>query len=292
MINSKARLSCRRFIVPVFVYLALSLFCCIAAMAEGSLNFDMPVPAGTNLEDAKELRMAGRQVETALYASDKSADAVAEYYRNFFQEQKFQKLIDKANIKTKRQNLRFKKDELLVSITITAGEDKTRIVTAKYLQPAGEPPLEEIKPSVKDTLFALPKQDVPGKDLADVPRPPESVRIASLGRGMNATIIYTTSLDVAAAADFYRQKMPQKQWAPVNEVSARKAVEAYEGATGKKGLGIQSPFSDGEDFQQIINDSYVLNFSADFGSCQITIFPNFLGRELGSMVQIAYSEKQ
>ena len=276
----------------IFVFLMLSLSCRIAAIAEGNLNFNIPVPAGTNLLDTKELRMACRQIETALYASDKSADTVAEYYRNFFQEQEFQKLIDKASAKTKKQTLRFKKDELIVNITITAGEDKTKIVTTKYLQPAGEPPLEKIKPSVKDSLFALPKEDVPGKDLADVPRPPESVRIASLGRGMNATVIYTTSLDVRAAADFYRQKMPLKQWVSVNEISARKAVEAYQEATGKKGLGIETPFSDGEDFQQIISDSYVLNFDADFGSCQITIFPNFLGRELGSMVQIVYSEKQ
>lgn len=285
-----------RYKSNIFIWLAVSIIVlafCFSACAENDLTFDVPAPPHSKFLDSKEFRMAGRQIYALLYGSDESAETIGEYYRNFFQKQDFQKISDKPNEKTNKQLLGFKKDELVVKIAIMVKDDETEIVVTKYLEPAGEPPLEKTKPSVKDTLFALPKEDVPGKDLAVVPRPPQSVRIMDMDRGPTATIMYTTSLDVNAAADFYRVKMPEQEWTLAKEMAAKKAVQAYEEATGKKSLGIKSPFSDGEDFEQVISDSYVLDFKASFGSAQITIFPNFLDRKLGSMVQIIYrySEK-
>ena len=159
------------------------------------------------------------------------------------------------------------------------------------MQLAGELSLEKAKFSVKDSIFALPKEDEPGADLPAVPRPPESVRIMSRNSGDTRRVMYTTSLDVGAAADFYRENMPEREWTLTNETAARKAIEVYEKITGKKSLGIKSPFSDGEDFEQLIKDSYVLNFTASFGSAKLIIFPNFIDRKSGSIVQISYSEK-
>jgi hypothetical protein len=263
----------------------------VSAGAKTDLTFDVPAPPQGKLLDTKELRIGNRQVEMVLYGSAASSDTIAEYYAGFFQQHDFQKIAEEQNAKIKKQLLQFKKKELIVNVAIMLKEDRTEVAVAKYLQLAGEPPLEKTKPSVKDTLFALPKEDVAGKDLPVVPRPPESVRIMDMERGSSATIMYTTSLDVDAAADFYRVKMPGQEWTLTNEIAAKKAVEAYENTTGKKTLEIKSPFSDGEDFEQVIRDSYMLNFDADFGTAQITIFPNFLDRKLGSMVQITYSEK-
>lgn len=279
----------------LFAVLILNLFChphlAIAAAEENSLNFNFPAPPNSKFLDSKELMMGNRKIDTVLYASDDSAETVCAYYRSFFQQHEFQKIMDELNEKTKKQLLRFKKDDLVVSIAVMVKADKTQVVIAKFLQAAGELPPEKIKPSVKDSLFTLPKEDTPGQDLSVVPRPPESVRIMGIEHGSSATMMYTTPLNVDAVADFYREKMPEQEWKLANEIAAKKAVDAYEKATGKKTLGINSPFSDGEDFEQVIKDSYVLNFEAGFGTAQITIFPNFLDRKLGSMVEITYSEK-
>ena len=63
-------------------------------------------------------------------------------------------------------------------------------------------------------------------------------------------------------------------------------------ANNKKSLGIESPFADGENFEQVINDSYVLSFSAGSKSAEITIFPNFISRAFGSIVQISYKAEE
>ncbi len=274
------------------IVFVIALAFCFSACAENDLNFDVPAPPQSKFLDSKELRMGGRQIYTSLYGSDENAETVCGYYRNFFQQHEFQKIIDKLEEKSKKRLLRFQKDDLFVSISVRVKEDKTEVVVAKYLQAAGELPPEKIKPSVKDTLFALPKEDVAGNDLSAVPRPPQSVRIMGLERGQGATVMYTTSLDVDAVADFYRAKMPDKDWTLTNEIAAKKAVQAYEKTTGKNELGVESPFSDGEDFEQVIKDSYVLDFKANFGSARITIFPNFMDRKLGSMVEVIYNTEK
>jgi len=261
-----------------------------AVAEENSLNFNIPAPPHSSLLDTKELRIANHKVDNVLYGSTESPDTVAVYYRNFFQQQGFQKTADSLDEKKKKLLLGFKRNELVVNIAVVVKEDNTQVVVTRYLQPAGEPPLEKLKPSVKDTLFALPKEDASGHDLADVPRPPNSVRMMSMNRSSGVMLMYTTTLDVAAAVNFYHEQMPA-EWAFTNEVPAKQALDAYKQATGKKSLGIKSPFSDGEDFEQVISDSYVLNFKSDYASCQITVFPNFFDRKLGSMVQITYSEK-
>lgn len=275
-----------------FLSFMLCCLCFVAcAGAETGLTFDVPAPPHSKLLDTKELRMANRQINTVLYGSDEDISTVSDYYRDFFQEQEFQKILDTLNAKTKKQLLRFKQDELVVSIAVFIRGGQTNVVIAKYLQAQGEPPPEEIKPSVKDSLFALPKKDVPGIDLSGIPRPPEGIRIMSRDEGGGATVMYTTPIDVATTADFYRREMAAQRWEPADEMAVWKAVDGYEKATGKKNLGIKSPFSDGEDFEQVVRDSYVLNFNSGSSTAEVIIFPNFAGRDLGSIVQITYIEK-
>jgi hypothetical protein len=276
--------------VLILPFVLCQLCFVICAYAENDLSFNVPVPPNTSLLYTKELRMMGRQIMTNVYATNEDADGACDYYRNFFHQQDFQKIIDKLNVRTKKRLLRFKKDELVVSIAVLVKEGEIKIVVAKYLEPAGALPIEKVRPSVKDSLFVLPKEDLPGRDLAEVPRPPESVRITSRDFGATATIMYTTTFTVESALDFYRQNMPS-QWVLARETAVGKAIRAYKDVSGKKNIGIESPFSDGEDFEQVISDGYVLNFIAGSSSAQITIFPNFIDRKLGSMVQIVYSEK-
>jgi hypothetical protein len=151
---------------------------------------------------------------------------------------------------------------------------------------------EEAKPSVKDSIFAFPKSDVAGGDISGVPRPTSSVRVMSFKQGKTATVMYTTPIGVSAAADFYRKRLPDYEWELQNQTEAKDATQAYKKATGKKSLGVESPFTDGENIEQVINDSCVLSFASGPENIQITIFPNFTSRALGSIVQISYSVKE
>jgi len=282
----RCKLSCISGVITLAICLFFS-----SVYAGNDLNFNVPVPGESKLLDSKQLELASRQINTTLFSSQEDTASVVEFYTNFFAQQDFAKLLDKSNTKTGKRLLRFKKDALVVSISIIEKDTFTEIVIAKYLQGPSERSLEDSKPSVKDSLFALPKSDVAGVDIPVVPRPSPSVRIMGLKMGTSTTAMYTTPLDIASTVDFYCTRMPDYNWKLLRQTGTKDATQAYMKASGKKSLGIKSPFSDGEDFEQVVNNSYVLSFAAGSESAEITIFPNFVSRTLGSIVQISYSEK-
>jgi hypothetical protein len=212
-------------------------------------------------------------------------EQLLKYYRDFFKSRDFRQIMDKGN-EAGGRFLRFQKEDLVVTINLKPLADKTQIVAAKFLQPAGTPPPEEIKPSVKDGLFTLPAKDFPGRDLAFIPRPPDSVRLFNNAN----TFIYTTKLPLPEAVRFYQAQMVAKGWQESNQVATRDAVTAYKKNTGKKTLGVESPFSDGENLEQVIQDSYMLFFTSIYGQAEITVMPNFMDRKAGSMIQVSYKK--
>jgi hypothetical protein len=269
---------------------ACFLFSC--AWAGDFLDFDIPVPGNSKLLDSKELILGMRQVNTSLFGSDEPADSAAAFYIDFFGKKDFEKVLDKIYPKTGKRLLRFKKDTLVASISIIRKGDNTEIVIAKYLQMPGDLPPEKTKPSVKDTIFALPASDVEGIDAPGIPRPSPSVRIMGLKMGQGIMAMYTTPLDVDSAVDFYCSRMPSHHWQLVLKSGAKEGMDEYLKVNKKESLGIQSPFSDGEDFEQVVRESVVLNFSAGSENAEITIFPNFSSRALGSIVQVSYSGQE
>ena len=274
------------------IFIIVSAFYPYAA-AQTDVSFDIPAPGNSNLLETKELDVVGLPIYLTIYESAEALSAVVYYYRNFFSREGFQKISDTADEKRKKCTLRFKKDQLIVDVMVMDRQAKREISVSKFLQPAEETSAQAAgRLLAKNLIPGLPQEDLPGVDLVNVPRPPQSVRIMSQDCCPSATITYCTSLDVAAAADFYRGQMPLQQWELVDEIALQKALEAYKQISGKSTLGIKSPFPDGENFQQVISDSQVLEFRSGSDTCRITIFPNFLSRDLGSMVQIAYQEKE
>jgi len=283
----------RKNSILILVVLTTSLFCnlWVVCAADNPLEFNIPLPAGSKLLDSKQVRMSNLQVETFLYASDQDINTISNYYRGVFQEEGFTKIYDQLDTKSNRQLLRFQKDNLVVSFAVFLNkQNQANIIIAKYLQEKGELSIEEAKPSVNDTLFAFPTEDVPGVDY--LPRPPQSVRIASSSQGQMISLIYSTVLDVDAAISFYRKQMLNDDWDFESQTSAAEAAQEYMKINGKKELGLELPFSDNENIDQVVNDSYVLNFSSGADKAEITIFPNFASRRLGSIVQISYYKSE
>lgn len=264
------------------------------AGAQSDLSFKIPAPRNAKLTDTRELNLGGPRVHVTIYETNEAASMVVYYYRNFFALQGFQKISDSIDRKRKKQSLRFKKDRLIVDLMVIDKEIKREIAISRFLQaPEETSPESAGRLTANNLISALPKEDSPGEDLADLPRPPQSVRLMRRDSGAGGTtIIYSTSLGVRDIVDFYRMKMSGRRWELTNATTMGKALETYKQTSGETDLGIKSPFPDGENFQDVVSGSYILQFNSDYADAQITVFPNFLNQKLGSMVQVAYQEKE
>jgi hypothetical protein len=276
----------------IFSICSLSLFLLASSLrAATDLSFSLPLPAGGALVDSKDLRWGGRLVQTALYQVPQPRAEVIRYYRDFFQKEKFRQILEQKDNQGEIRLLRFQKEELVVSLTFEPKGGATQLIAAKFLQPAGAPAIDDARPSVKDTIAALPTQDLPGKDLQYIPRPPSSVRLVSQGTGNNFSLMYSTKLSVAEALNFYQAQMLAKGWQKTGSVAMRDALAAYKKNTGRNPPAVRSPFSGAEDMDQALAEGHVTGFSSFYGQAEITVFPNILDRKLGSIVQISYQKK-
>lgn len=256
--------------------------------AETRPDFQVPAPPAGELLDTQAFTLGGRGFKAYLYKSDKDEAAIAEYYQRFFKSHDFENILDEIEEKQNKRLLRFKKEDLVVGIALMPKAEGTEVVISEYLQPAGSPPPEKLKPSVND--LTLPQEDQPGKDLKIIPRPPQGIRWMSMDTGKRAHLMYATPLGVGEVVGFYKANMPDNSWEIERETATRDTMDTYVQATGKKDLGIKTPFRDAEDLNEIIKDSYVLDFKSGYGRARITVFPNFMDRRLGSLVQIVYGQ--
>jgi hypothetical protein len=270
----------------------VAIFLTVSAEAGIGLDFDVPKPPESQLLMSMPISFGGKSVQTFRYKSQASKFDIADFYERFFEQEEFEKILDKEEKKRNKRLLRFKRDNLVVSVAILSRFTQTEIVLAKYIELEGDLPPEELRPSISDSLINLPQEDAQGKDLLIIPRPPDSVRWASTQRGQNTFLVYSTSLTVEEIKDFYKLNMPYQNWELEAELITEDALQAYKEVTGKKSLEFPSVFSDGENIEDIIKDAYVLDFQGQYGRSRITIFPNFVDRKLGSIIQIVYTEPQ
>jgi len=275
-------------------FLILSLLMPAAFVcARQGLDFEVPLPAATRFLDSKDFSFAGKNIRSLLYKSKESPAVIRAYYQRVMLEQGFRNLSASQEQFKDRVLLKFQKEDLVLRIALTPKPEGTEIVISKYLEPSGSLPLEKSKPSLKDSLFALPKEDMPGEDLIFIPRPPQGIRWQGSRQGANAILSYGTPIPAEKLVSFYKEKMPAYGWQLENESAAKEALDTYKGSGGEKAIGLpESPFSDGEDLSGIIGDSYLLEFAGSRGQAQVTIMPNYVDRKLGSIVTIFYNQKE
>jgi len=254
---------------------------------------EVPVPEGSSLIDTKDFAIADRQVSARLYTTSMAGSAVVSYYRIFFSQQGFQKIMDKTE--GKKQLLRFKQGDSVVSISVSDKSTGTQIVIASYLQAANQlSPEEGGYFSFGELLAFMPTEDVEGKDLDFIPRPDNSIRAAYSEVNPRTMILYTTPLSVADAIAFYKEKMPAHGWELKKESSGIQGLEAYD--TAKKDSSRtppENPFFERDDYRQLLKGISILDFTADFGSAEITVMPN-LNKDArgGSLVRINYNYRK
>ena len=308
----------RKNTIKIIVILSIAIFFLsgISSAEKIGLDFNVPGPPAGEEIDTTSFTFGGGQIQAIAYESPKNQYEIAMYYDNFFKEKGFRKLLDgdvleeeMQKIKSGGQDLRgllggkmpeidirkirFKKDELVIDVMLSSKKQTvTDVIIAKHLQPAGAPSLEERKLSIYDDTFVrLPKEDLAGEDLRIIPRPPESIRWNRIDRGRQTILSYASPLSVDELSGFYRRNMPYQAWELQEEMSTGDMAVDYQKATGGKKLNFTSPFADGENLNKIVDDGSFLDFKGRFGSARIMIFPNFIDRKEGSVIQIIYKEE-
>lgn len=272
------------------ILLGFLLFFSGSLRAEGEVDFAFPLPEQSQLVDTKVVKYGDKLVQTSLYTNPQQQSAVIEYYKKAFAGQGFRKTMDKFEERRNKRLLRFKKGSEVVSLAIMPKAGATEIVVARYLQAPGSPEPEKTSVSLLD-LFGLPQKDTPGEDLKTIPRPPEGIRWIVSGGEKRMILMYATPLSVEETAEFYRKEMLALSWKPDQEIALSNAVQAYQQATRKK-LDLPTPYAGMEDLNEVVKESYSLEFHGDDGSARIIIIPNFMGKELGSIVNIIYQKKE
>ncbi len=278
----------KEFKRAVFCLTAFFIFCAIA-LAQMTTEFEVPAPPGGELIEAKPIIWGGRDINTYFYQSPQRRDQIQDYYENFFKGMEFKKFLERKGVGKEQSILRFRKEELVVNITLEPQAQGTEVMVAKYLQAEAGLEPEQLKPTTRDTLFAPPTQDCPGEDLAIVPRPPESIRWNINDNTGYKLFTYGTKLYMMQVKDFYKNNMPP-EWALQRETDMGKVMEAYKKTTGKKNLGIGEVFSDAS-LEKVIASSYALDYTSQYGHARIVISPNLFAGNVGSLVQIIYDQK-
>ena len=306
MINSRKAL----FFAAAFFLLASRY-----ASPEDAIN--IPAPKQGVLVESRSITFGGRPMEALSYETTEEPAVVFDYYKDFFLKNGYKdlgagitdyfknflkdknsppealNLIDQEYSKLNLKTARFSKENEVIDFIVmkNAKDNKTKAAVLKYTQNPGEAPLEQMRPSVKDNLFALPKEDVPGSDLIIVSRPPKSVRLASVVRGNSSAATYSTELVPDEARDFYKTQLALSGWKIDYDTVAGDAFDKYKKLSGQEAMGnIPQIFSDGEDLNQIIRESYQLSFKGSSGILKVSIMPNMIDRKAGSIVNIQYYE--
>lgn len=274
------------FIIGIFI------FGCAALHAQENAEAKAPVVPLGSLLDSKSFTLGGLSISTELYKSQEPPFGVALYFENFFKEQGFQKIIDRKETSLNRRLMRFKRGDSVFSAVITPKMGYTEVVIVRYSQPPGAPDPEAMKVSLKDTLFALPKEDVLGKDLF---RPPESIRCAFREQNKQVFLVYSTNLSVDEIRKFYKTEMAKDKWQLVSETPSANAMEGAGQALKKKIDQATLPFEDAKDIQQVLKESYDLLFRKNDDSGQnkaveIVVLPSIIAGENSSFVQVIGNE--
>lgn len=265
-------------------------------------EIDIPSPPESKIIKQAKIPFLGQELDCIAYLSSKSQKEIAEYYQRFFKNEGFEMSgeqgFDLAGAIKNLRRIRFKKrrfpENLVIDILLSNKPEGTNIVIRSYTQKQNEPDLENTPLSLKkdNLLFSLPKEDSPGEDLKIIPRPAKSVRWMSLKQENYVFLTYASSLSINELREFYRNNMSYQGWQIQREFATKETQDAYRKINPKTDLAmIKSLFKDGEDLNEIIRDSHLLDFKSNYGKARIAIFANFVDKNLGSIVQITFNHQ-
>ncbi|HOX54292.1 MAG: hypothetical protein PHI86_06245 [Candidatus Omnitrophica bacterium] len=288
----------RKLKIGIFVLALVFLTVCCSrqtgAAESVGLEFEVPPPENSEAIGAPSLRLFNTDFKGATYKSQENIYRVAAFYNNFFAQAGFNKTQD-APIKagSNVHRLQFRKHNLVVDIALTSKPDGAEVGIAKYMLDEKVNKLEDMPLSVNDSIFMLPQADMPGEDLGSIPRPPSSVRIASMKVGTMEIVTYTTKTPLLELRQFYMDEMTHGEWQPKSNIDMAALTANYKKVTGKSDLGLgkaKFPIQGSRNLEEVATQGYILEFTGGAKeSVRISLLPGFFGRNPDNIVQIAYT---
>ena len=262
--------------------------------APESLEFEVPDPLEAKSLDRVPpdlLNLFTANTEVKAYTTKRDIKAQEDHFTRELKKRGFSIRKDKSARIASVKRIFFQRKDLVVDIMLNVCEGGSQVVIGKYLESNGGIKAER-NPFALSNVF--PREDVGGsdEDFIDVPRPSESVRwMKEYNKMTKGTIIsYTSTQTIPDLGRFYVKTMPSYGWKLESNIATKDAMEAFNKYSKTKTNIIipKLPFADTEDLSKVIQDSYILDFKNKTAKVRITIFPNFVNRKLGSMVNINY----
>lgn len=251
-------------------------------------TMDLPVPPGSELlkEKVPEPLMGVGGLGKVYQSDTRAPKDIENFYRLNLKRLGFKENQERAYNVMNFKRLRFESSNMALELYLSPrGEEGSRFILVKYMDKGGVSKIEA-NPLY---MHKQPKNDnANGADLANVPRPPKSVRQSGGTAENSESVSYVTPMNVLELRNFYRQEMPNFGWELSNEVSIRKDDEEY--AKKHKGVGFvpSVPIGTQLDLGDIIRDSYILEFKSNGVTAQIMIYPDFTNLAAGAIVDISY----
>ncbi|MCP4652942.1 MAG: hypothetical protein GY858_06110 [Candidatus Omnitrophica bacterium] len=268
----------------------LSLFIVGSVFA---VDFPIPQPPQGQMIDTHSIAMGGINVTSYVYRSSKKKSELVDYYKELFDKKEFKLILDQKDSSRDKRLLRYRREDLVMTVAILPKDGETEVVIAKYIQPEGTAPPEERKMSFQEMLGQMPKEDEAGGDLDVVPRPPDSVRIHSYVRGNVAVIIYNSAISVESLRDFYDNQMGLHGWKKNKDIATGEVARSYNTEKGlKKASPMGMSFASDVNVGQLMQGGRKLLFHGRMGSADITLLNAGSEDEPLTIVTINYREDE
>ena len=230
---------------------------------------DFPEPARAVKKDARNVSIAGNIIESRVYESPDDVKSLNNFYRTSITGDGFAETYNKS------QNgidlSRYNKGDLAFAVAIYNKNNINTISISRYIKQPGLPPPSVANMSWQEYLQLLPEEDVPGRDLDIVPRPPDSVRVGIETMANAAVLTYTTPKQIAEIRSYYREVMPQLGWKEVSAVDFNRMMNrAKNQGMNLSGVNFEGKIA-GVEIGDLIKNSQALNFEGPKGRVSVTM---------------------
>ncbi len=248
-------------------------------------TFEIQPPQSTEVHQ-QGLKIGGRDFAVVLYDSTLSPVELTDYYRVLFAQEGFALISDEED--GIKRFMRFRQGDFVINIALLPKGSFTRVGVAEYFQPQGAPDPGKLKPTWDEIISMIPKTDLPGEDLPEIPRPPEGLRLLGAGPPKEKLLVYTSPVSVGEVKEFYDAQMPSYGWYETQEASLDDMLIQQERMKGQRGFGVPLPFV-GVSMEGIIEGGYILQYRNEEGaSAKIQLLNLDPQGEGGSMIHIRY----
>lgn len=288
----------KNYVFVVIFYVFCTFFILNSCYSENTAYFQVnPLseaekflkPPNTFSEKKQNLSVLGTGIEAFVYQSSLQLKDLIIFYKKKLTLPGFE-LADESQTGLLRY-LYNKKQVLLINIAEVAAEKPYCLVTASILpSPELEAILEGTQPfssdkdktqqtvsqeDIYENISSL-KEDMPGEDLAFIPRPRLSARVfsASTKDPVTVTLMYRCSQNLKDLAAFYKQNMAYYNWELTMEYPSENLEDQLESL----------PIPEGLPLDPTIN----LYFESNYGEATIVITDKI--KEKMRLVNIYYKE--